>query len=63
MASIGKWYTFTEYYDEDGIQISKKQALKHYIITGKTIKKETNGAVGKITIWYTCEKDKQYKLF
>lgn len=63
MANIGKWYTFQEYYNEDGIQISKKEAKKHYIITNKKTIIKTNGNTGTKTYWYECQRDKQLRLF
>lgn len=63
MANIGKWYTYTEYYNEEGIQISKKEAKKNYIITNKTIKIEINGNIGTKTFWNECKRDKQLKLW
>lgn len=63
MANIGKWYTFTEYYNEDGVQITKREAKKNYIIVKKHKKIEINGNTGKRTYWYECEKDKQLKIW
>ena len=53
--NIGKWYTFTEYYDENGVQITKKEAKKNYIIGGKHINTEINGNTGIRKIWYTYQ--------
>lgn len=62
MDNIGKWYTFTEYYNEEGIQITKKEAKANYKIKKKIIKTKINGNTGTRTYWYECEKDKQLRL-
>lgn len=62
MASVAKWYTFTEYYNEDGVQITKREAKNNYKVIGKSTITKIEGATGSKTIWYQCEKDKQLKL-
>lgn len=60
--NVGKWYTFQEYYNEEGIQISQKDAKKNYIIKNKKVIIKVNGNTGTKTFWYECEKNKQLRL-
>lgn len=57
------WSTSTEYYNEEGIQISKKDAKKNYITRNKIKKVKINGTIGTITYWHECERDKQLTIW
>lgn len=63
MVNIGKWYSKAEYYNEEGIQITKREAERHYIkiATYKYIK--IDGNTGYIEYWHRCQRTKQTELF
>lgn len=60
---VSRWYTFVEYYNEEGIQIAKRDAIKNYIVRNTIKKIEINGTIGKRIYWKQCERNKQLRLF
>lgn len=63
MVNVGKWYTFTEYYNEEGVQITKRVAIRDYDIIGTSKIIKINGNTGTKTFWKQCQKKRQLRLF
>ena len=64
MDEVKKWYSMSEYVDnETGELISKSLVEREYIIIKKSKKYEINGSNGIIKWLNECERNRQKKLF